>query len=96
MPVYTEIDQLSNSVVDLIKQKKMDEAKTVSQRLLDEYPDQIDGLNRLAMVYEARGEKRKAAVYYKKAYRFAMSNEGFDQTTVDWFLSEAKRLESQK
>ena len=45
---------------------------------------------------EITGEKRKAAVYYKKAYRFAMSNEGFDQTTVDWFLSEAKRLESQK
>ena len=96
VPVYTEIDQLSNSVVDLIEQKKMDEAKTVSQRLLDEYPDQIDGFNRLAMVYEARGEERKAAVYYKKAYRFAMSNEGFDQTTVDWFLSEAKQLESQK
>ena len=91
IPVYTELDQLSNSVVDLIKQKKLDEAKAVSLKLLDEYPDQIDGLNRLAMVYEARGEKRKAAEYFKKAYRFAMSNEGFDQTTVDWFLSEAKR-----
>jgi hypothetical protein len=48
------------------------------------------------MVYEARGEKRTAAEYYRKAHCFAMSNEGFDQTTVDWFLSEAKRLEYQK
>ncbi len=96
IPVYTELDQLSNSVVDLIKQKKLDEAETVSRKLLDEYPDQVDGFNRLAMVYEARGERRKAAEYFRKAHRFAMSNEGFDQDIVDWYLSEAKRLESQK
>ena len=34
IPVYTELDQLSNSVVDLIKQKKLDEAETVSRKLL--------------------------------------------------------------
>ena len=96
VPVYTELDQLSNSVVGLIKQKNLDEAEAVSRRLLAEYPDQIDGFNRLAMVYEARGEKRKAAENYRKAHRFAMSNEGFDQTTISWFLSEANRLESQK
>ena len=96
VPVFTELDQLSNSVVDLIKQKNLDDAEAVSQRLLDEYPDQIDGLNRLAMVYEARGEKRKAAEYFRKAYRFALSNEGFDQDSADWFLSEAKRMESGK
>ena len=95
IPVYTELDQLSNSVVDIIKQNKLDEAEAVSQKLLVEYPDQIDGLNRLAMVYEARGEKTKAAEHYWKAYRFAMSNEGFDQNTIDWFLSEAKRMESE-
>ena len=96
IPVFTDLDQLSNSVVDLIKQKKLDEAEAVSRRLLSEYPDQIDGFNRLAMVYEARGKKRKAAEYYRKAHRFAMSNEGFDETAISWFLSEANRLESQK
>jgi Tfp pilus assembly protein PilF len=96
IPVFTDLDQLSNSVVDLIEQKKLDEAEAVSRSLLAEYPDQIDGFNRLAMVYEARGEKRKAAENYRKAHRFAMSNEGFDQTTISWFLSEANRLESQK
>ena len=96
IPVYTELDQLSNSVVDLINENKLDEAEAVSRELLTEYPDQIDGFNRFAMVYEARGEKRKAAEYYRKAYRFAMSNEGFDQNSADWFLSEAKRMESEK
>ena len=70
IPVYTELDQLSNSVVDLIKQKKLDEAETVSRKLLDEYPDQVDGFNRLAMVYEARGERRKAARVLQKSPPF--------------------------
>jgi Tfp pilus assembly protein PilF len=95
IPVFTELDQLSNSVVDLIKQNKLDKAESVSRKLLTEYPDQVDGFNRLAMVYEARGEKTKAAGYYRKAADFAKSHEGFDQDSADWFLSEAKRLESE-
>ena len=91
-PVYTELDQLSNSVVDLIKQNRLDEAEAVSRKLLTDYPDQVDGLNRLAMVYEARGEKSKAADYYQKAANFAASNPGFDKQMVNWFLSEARRM----
>ena len=48
------------------------------------------------MVYEARGEKRKAAEYYHKAANFAKSNEGFDRKIIKWFLSEAKRVESEE
>ena len=96
IPVYTDLDQLSNSVVDLIKQDRLDEAEAVSHKLLTDYPDQLDGLNRLAMVYEARGEKGKAADYYRKAADFAKSNPGFDKQMVDWFLSEARRMEKEK
>ena len=96
IPVYTELDQLSNSVVDLIKQNRLDEAEAVSQKLLTDYPDQVDGLNRLAMVYEARGEKNKAAEYYRKAANFAKSNPGFDEQSVDGFLSEARRMDKEE
>ncbi len=92
IPVYTDLDQLSNRVVDLIKQNKLDEAEAVSRKLLTEYPDQVDGLNRLAMVYEARGEKSKAADYYRKAANFAESMPGFDKQMVKWFRSEARRM----
>jgi Tfp pilus assembly protein PilF len=78
--------------VDLIKQNRWDEAEAVSRKLLADYPDQVDGLNRLAMVYEARGEKSKAADYYRKAADFAKSNPGFDKQMVKWFLSEAHRM----
>ena len=92
VPVYTQLDQLSNSVVDLIKQNRLDEAEAMSEKLLTDYPDQVDGINRLAMVYEARGEKSKAADYYRKAADFAKSNPGFDKQMVRWFLSEARRM----
>ena len=95
-PVYTELDQLSNSVVDLIAQNKLDEAEAVSRRLLADYPDQIDGLERLAQVYEARDEKEKAVEYYRKAADFARSMPGFDQESIDWYLSEVNRIKSEK
>ena len=74
VPVYTQLDQLSNSIVDLIKQNRLDEAEAVSEKLLTDYPDQVDGLSRLSRVYETRGEKSKAADYYRKAADFAKSN----------------------
>ena len=83
--VYTDLDQLSNSVVDLINQRKLDKAEAVSRRLLSEYPDQVDGFNRLAMVYEARGDRKEAAKYYRKAADFARSNPGFAKDSIDWF-----------
>jgi len=95
IPVYTQLDQLSNSVVDLIKQDRLDEAEAVSHKLLTDYPDQVDGLNRLAMVYEARGEKSRAADYYRKAADFAKSNPGFDKQMVKWFLTEARRIKKE-
>ena len=95
-PVYTELDQLSNSVVDLIAQNKLDEAEAVSHRLLEDYPDQIDGFDRLAQVYEARGEKEKAIEHYRKAADFAGSMPGFDKESIDWYLSEANRIKSEK
>lgn len=92
IPVYTELDQLSNSVSDLINKGKLDEAEAAANKLLKEYPDQIDGLHRLAQVYEARGDKVKAVEYLWKTVEFAESEEGFDRQSVDWFLSEIKRL----
>lgn len=92
VPVFTELDQLSNSVYDLIRKNKLDEAEAAGKRLLHEYPDEIDGFDRLAEVYEARGDTQKAMEYYRKAADFAESAEGFDQEAVDWFRSKASRL----
>ena len=92
-PGSTDLDDLSNSVVDLIEKGRLDEAEAVCRQLLTRYPDQIDGTERLAAVYEARGEKKMAAQYYRKAAQFAQGSPGFDQELIDWYLSKAKELE---
>ena len=96
------LDNLSNSVVDLIHEGKFDVAENACNDLLKLYPDQVDGLERFAMVYEARfamvyearGNKEKAVEYYKKTADFARSKEGFDPEFVNWALDKAKKLSS--
>ena len=90
-----DLDMLSNSVADLINEGELDEAEKLCCELLSRYPDQIDGTDRLAEVYEARGDKKKAAEYFRKAAFFAQNNLGFDQDAIDRYLSKAKRLESE-
>ena len=89
-----DLDRLSNSVLDLIDEGRLDEAEKVCHELLSRYPDQIDGFDRLGMVWEARGDKKKAAEYYRKAVAFAKNNPGFDQEGIDWYSNKAKCLES--
>ena len=93
---FDELDNLSNSVVDLINEGRLDEAEKVCHELLSRYPDQIDGIDRLGGLYEARGDKKTAAEYYRKAAHFAATHAGFDQEGIDWYLSQAKRLESEQ
>jgi tetratricopeptide (TPR) repeat protein len=93
---FDELDKLSNSVLDLIKEGRLDEAENVCHQLLTRYPDQIDGLDRLAHLYEARGQNKKAAEYHRKAAAFAQSNPGFDQEAIEWYLSKATQLESEQ
>jgi tetratricopeptide (TPR) repeat protein len=89
---YSDLDTLSNQVPALIKQQKYDEAEEVCQRLLKEYPEQIDGLHRFAQVLEAKGDYRQAAEYYLKSAEFAKQADGFEQTSTDDFMQKAKKL----
>ena len=87
------LDNLSNSINTLIEKKDFQKAQAVCQQLLEDYPDQIDGISRFAQVYEAMGEKAKAAEYYRKSAKFATENDGFDRGSVDMYIEDAKRME---
>jgi len=89
-----DLDDLSNSVLDLIDAGKFDEAESVCNELKKRYPDQVDGIERMAMVYEARGESQKAAEYYLKTAEFMRSNPGFDKEGIEWALDKAKHLKA--
>jgi len=89
-----DLDELSNSVVDLVNAGEYDKAESVCHELSKRYPDQVDGIERLAMVYESRGENERAAEQYRKAVAFMRSNYGFDKESVQFLLEKIKQLEN--
>lgn len=90
--VYTDLDQLSNQVPTLIQQGKLDEAEEVCQSLMDQFPEQIDGIHRYAEVYEAKGNMQKASEYYRKTAEFAQNAGGFGEESIQFFLQKAEGL----
>jgi len=94
--VYTDLDELSNQVPKLIRQGEYDAAEKICQTLLNKFPEQIDGLHRFAEVFEARGDNRKAAEYYRKTAEFAEQEEGFGKESVDFFQNKAEQLAERK
>jgi len=91
-----ELDDLSNSVIDLIQEQRLAEAEKVCQRLLDEYPQLVDGIMRFAEVYEAKGDWQQAAAYYRKTAEFMDTHEGFDPESRLWHLDQAIRIEKEQ
>jgi tetratricopeptide (TPR) repeat protein len=89
-----DLDNLSNSVLDLIEIKEFDKAESVCKELREKYPDQIDFIERMAMIYEARGENEKASEYYLKTAEFMRSNPGFDEEGIQWAIDKAKELKA--
>lgn len=64
------LDDLSNSVIDLIKARRFDDALAACKRLLEDFPEVVDGLERSGMVHAARGDHALAADFYRRAHAF--------------------------
>ncbi|HWN69481.1 MAG TPA: SEC-C metal-binding domain-containing protein [Haliangium sp.] len=74
-----DLDLLSNNVVDLIHAGRLDDAEAAARDLMRRYPDDIDGLERLGHVYEARGHNAQAASHYRQAVALARRTTGLDE-----------------
>lgn len=90
--MYTDLDKLSNRIRDLLNQENFAEAEAACEQLMEKYPEQIDSLHRFAELYEAQGDRQKAAEYYRKAANFAILDGGFDKRTVENFKQKAEDL----
>ncbi len=90
--IYTDLDDLSNQVPELIRQEKYDEARKVCRRLRKQYPEQIDGLHRSAELFEAMGEYGKAITFYNRTVEFAQQADGFEQKSIEYFKNKAEQL----
>lgn len=88
-----DLDDLSNSVVDLIEEGRLEEAEARCRELKERYPDQVDWMERLAMIHEAREDPRQAAAYYRKAAAFAEAKGFTDDEIIDDWRATARRLD---
>ena len=82
------LDEASNVVIDLIDAGRLDEAEHAAQDLLERYPQAHDGLERLAMVAAARGDRARAAEYYRKAADFVHAHADCYDREMEMYLRE--------
>ena len=90
-----QLDDLSNSVLDLIEMGKFEEAEEVCQKLEDEYPDQVDAFERRASLYEAKGDFEKAISNHQKTVEFMSSHEDFDEELIQWHRNQIQILNAE-
>jgi TolA-binding protein len=69
-----ELTTASNAIVDMVHAGKLDEAEQAARDFLVRFPEVHDGYDRLGMVYEARGDKKQAAHYYRQVIDFARAH----------------------
>ncbi len=88
------LTEASNLPVDLIHEGKLDEAEKAARDLLARYPEVHDGFERLAAVYEARGDRQQATIYYRQAHAFMVEHaDNYDQEAIDWMREKVEELE---
>ena len=89
----TELDKLSNSVVHLVREGRLDEADAACEQLRTQYPEVHDWLMRKAMVCEARGQTELAIEYCKRTIAWMDAHpENFDPESRDPFYEDIERL----
>ena len=94
--VVTELDELSNSVIGLVHAGDLGAAEAACRQLQQRYPDQVDGIWRLATVQEARGDRLAAARCYREAVEFMRSHEGFEEQSIVHMIESAERMEAEQ
>lgn len=91
---YDEMVTLSNGVIELIDDGKLDEAERAARDLLERFPEVHDGYARLGLICEVRGENRQAVDYYRKVIAFVREHaDVYDPRFADGYQEPVDRLE---
>jgi hypothetical protein len=85
------LDDLSNSVLDLVRAGHFDQALAACNRLLEEFPDVVDGFERSGMVHAKMGNHALAADFYRKALAFVTHPSRRDEyDDVDFYREQVE------
>jgi tetratricopeptide (TPR) repeat protein len=88
------LDALSNSVIDMVNEGRFDEARAACNRLLEEFPDVPDGLERSGMLHAKMGNHDLAADFYRKAFNFVTHPSRCDDyEDADFYREQAEEQE---
>ena len=88
------LDELSNSVLDLVRTGRFDEALAACTRLLEEFPDVVDGFERSGLVHAKMGNHTLAADFYRKALDFVTHpSRRDDYEDVDFYREQVENEE---
>jgi tetratricopeptide (TPR) repeat protein len=88
-----ELDDLSNSVLDLLEEKRIDEAERVCERLQREYPEVIDGWERLGVVRVAQERWLEASQCYRKVVDLMRKDGDSEKESIAWAVGKAEKFE---
>ena len=88
------LDDLSNSVLDLLRAGRFDQALAACNRLLEEFPDVVDGFERSGMVHAKMGNHALAADFYRKALDFVTHpSRRDDYEDADFYREQVEKEE---
>ncbi|MFM9938228.1 MAG: SEC-C metal-binding domain-containing protein [Hyphomicrobiaceae bacterium] len=89
-----DLTDVSNAVLDLIRDGKLDKAEAAARELQVRYPEVHDGWDRLGMVHEKRGENREAADCYRRVIAFLEQNPDYSNPEFkDVFIARIAKLD---
>jgi len=92
--VEDELDTLSNSVIKLIAEGRLEEAVIVCEELRERYPEEYDWMERMGQVEEARGNYASAAKHYQEAFNFLRGKPDYDPEIREWLQQQALAMEA--
>ena len=92
--VEEEINRLADRAIELIMEDRYDDAEPVCHQLMRDFPDEVEGIDLLAMVCEGRGETQRALELVRRAIDIADSHSDFDAETRSLMYERQLELET--
>ncbi|MBU1675833.1 SEC-C domain-containing protein [bacterium] len=90
---YEHLDALIDTVLDRLDERRYEEAEKTALQLMEEHPEDPEGLERLAQVYDAWGKKEQAARVFRQAAAFQEVLIPINRQTAAWLREQADRMD---
>jgi len=92
--VDDEINRIADRALDLLLEGRDHDAEALCLQLIRDFPDEVEGIDLLAMVCEARGERQRALELLRQAIDIADSNPDFDAEARSLMYERQLELET--